>query len=536
MTDVTPPSGKAVRARNALLRFLWEIDGLGRFHVRSPEFIELMGPGIAAALGRPWSEIADRLALDPEGRVAAALATHETWTAIPVAWPVEGGRRRVAVDLSGLPVFDGSGAFCGYRGFGLCRDPPQRAPLPANEAVALTPGEQSAFQEIARALKAGIDVSDFEPREAWIEEGLASAEEPSRANASPSDVLAGLLVTPAVGEPAKADLPAPSQGVTRRLPPGTVPLAPPPPAADASPPDAPAVVAGEASLAERLAAAERARAEAEAARREVEAILEAAKRTEAELLAAKARAESASAAKSDFLAKISHEVRTVLNAVLGFAEVMMEERFGPIGNERYREYIRDIHASGLHVVSLVNDLLDLSKIEAGKANLAFAPLELNPLVKHCVGLMQPQAARSRIVIRSSLKATPPIMADERSVRQIVLNLLSNAIKFTGTGGQVIVSTACNAEGEVVLRVRDTGIGMSEQELKVALEPFGQVRLPPTTSAGTAGPAGAAASGTGLGLPLTKALAEANGARFSIRSAVDAGTMVEIAFPAHRPVA
>jgi signal transduction histidine kinase len=345
-----------------------------------------------------------------------------------------------------------------------------------------------------------------------------------------------LLVSPAVVE-ASADPPASPQGVTRRLPPGAIPLAPPQqPAAVASEPNSAAAVAGEASLTERLAAAERARAEAEAARREIEALLEAAKRTEAELVAAKARAESASAAKSDFLAKISHEVRTVLNAVLGFAEVMMEERFGPIGNERYREYIRDIHASGLHVVSLVNDLLDLSKIEAGKVNLAFAPLELNPLVKHCVGLMQPQATRSRIVIRSSLKTTPPIMADERSVRQIVLNLLSNAIKFTGTGGQVIVSTARNAEGEVVLRVRDTGIGMSEQELKVALEPFGQVRLPPAISTGSASPAGAAAPGTGLGLPLTKALAEANGARFSIKSAVDSGTMVEIAFPAHRPAA
>ena len=157
---------------------------------------------------------------------------------------------------------------------------------------------------------------------------------------------------------------------------------------------------------------------------------------------ASAQAEKASSAKSDFLAKISHEIRTPLNAIIGFSEVMMEERFGPIGNERYREYLKDIHASGGHLVSLLNDLLDLSKIEAGKLELTFASVDLNELTQQCVALMQPQANRERIIIRTSLPPTlPPVVADARSVRQIVLNLLSNSIKFTGAGGQVIVSTA-----------------------------------------------------------------------------------------------
>jgi PAS domain S-box-containing protein len=251
------------------------------------------------------------------------------------------------------------------------------------------------------------------------------------------------------------------------------------------------------------------------------------KRTEGDLINARRQAESASAAKSDFLAKISHEIRTPLNAIIGFSEVMMEERFGPIDNDRYRQYLRDIHTSGGHLISLLNELLDLSKIEAGKLDLTFTGVNLNDLTQQCVAIMQQQANRERVIIRSALVPNlPQIVADARSVRQIVLNLLSNAIKFTGTGGQVIVSTAVTEAQDVVLRVRDTGQGMSEQELKAALEPFRQLA--------TASRWGS--SGTGLGLPITKALAEANHARFRISSAVHDGTLVEISFPATRVLA
>ena len=251
------------------------------------------------------------------------------------------------------------------------------------------------------------------------------------------------------------------------------------------------------------------------------------KKAEEELIAARREAEHASAAKSDFLAKISHEIRTPLNAIIGFSEVMMQERFGPIGNDRYKQYLQDIHSSGGHLISLLNDLLDLSKIEAGKLELSFASVDLNELTQQCVSLMQPQANRERIIIRTSLSPRlPQVMADARSVRQIVLNLLSNSIKFTGAGGQVIVSTAVTDAGEVVLRVRDTGIGMSDKDIATALEPFRQVA---TATHGQAG-------GTGLGLPLTKALAEANHATFHIKSAPNEGTLVEIAFRGTRLLA
>ena len=248
------------------------------------------------------------------------------------------------------------------------------------------------------------------------------------------------------------------------------------------------------------------------------------KDVEQDLIAARQQAEKASGAKSEFLAKISHEMRTPLNAIIGFSDVMMEERFGPVGNERYREYLKDIKASGSHLVSLLNDLLDLSKIEAGKLELDFEPVKLNELTQQSVAMMQPQAARARVVVRSALaEALPDILADARSVRQIVLNLLSNSVKFTSAGGQVILSTAVTERGDVMLRVRDTGIGMSDKDIEVALQPFRQL----TTSSRSD------QTGTGLGLPLTKALVEANRARFSIKSAVNAGTLVEILFPAAR---
>jgi len=251
------------------------------------------------------------------------------------------------------------------------------------------------------------------------------------------------------------------------------------------------------------------------------------KRSEEELINAKQEAEKASTAKSEFLAKISHEIRTPLNAIIGFSEVMMDERFGPIGNDRYRQYLKDIHASGGHLISLLNDLLDLSKIEAGKLELTFVSVNINDVVQQCVAIMQQQANRERVIIRTSLSsALPQVVADARSVRQIALNLLSNSIKFTGAGGQVIVSTALTDDNEVVLRMRDTGAGMSEKELQTALEPFRQLATSPRWGD----------SGTGLALPITKALAEANHARFRITSHLQDGTLVEVAFPATRVLA
>lgn len=220
----------------------------------------------------------------------------------------------------------------------------------------------------------------------------------------------------------------------------------------------------------------------------------------------------------DLLAKVSHEIRTPLGAILGFAEVMMDERFGPLGNPRYKDYLKDIHASGTQVVALVDDLLDLSRIEAGQLDLDVAAVDVNRVVAEAVAQMQPEAHRVRVIMRTSLAGRiPAVLADERSTRQIVRNILSNAVKFNEPGGQVIVSTALGEAGAVLLRVRDTGVGMSEEEIAAALEPFGGL------------PARPRAHGNGLGLPLTRALVGANGASMTIRSRPREGTLVEVCF-------
>ena len=243
------------------------------------------------------------------------------------------------------------------------------------------------------------------------------------------------------------------------------------------------------------------------------------KKGESELQQARRLGERAANAKADMLARISHEVRTPLNAIIGFAEVMMAERFGTLGNERYVEYMKDIRASGERVIAIINDLTELSRIETGKLDLAFTNQNLNEMVESCVAVMQPHANRERIIIRTSLaQALPPVVADGRALRQITMNLIGNSIHLANPAGQVIVSTALSDFGEVVLRVRDTGPGLNDNEVAAALEPF---RTPLPSDQGS--------EASGVNLSLTKALVEANRAQFSLKSAANSGTLVEVVF-------
>ena len=224
----------------------------------------------------------------------------------------------------------------------------------------------------------------------------------------------------------------------------------------------------------------------------------------------------------DFLAKVSHEVRTPLNSIIGFAELMLQEPLGPIGNARYAGYIEDIHHSGLYALSLLNDLLDISKIEAGKFELNFTAVDVPELVEDCVNSLQPLAKRARIVLRTSFAPDlPAIVADPRRLKQILLNLLTNAIKFTKEGGQVIVSGTL-VDGELRLRVGDNGVGMTKDEIAFAMQPFHQLDTAPRKQ-----------MGTGLGLPVTKALVDANRARLVLTSEPGVGTSADVIFPAER---
>lgn len=224
---------------------------------------------------------------------------------------------------------------------------------------------------------------------------------------------------------------------------------------------------------------------------------------------------------ADVLAKISHEVRTPLNSIIGFSEIMKDERFGPVGHAKYQGYLNDIYDSAYHALSLINDLLDISKIQAGAFDIAPTAVDVNRTLEQCLRTLSPQAEQARIVIRSSLAASlPPLSADERCLKQILLNLISNGIKFTGAGGQVIARTFRNKDGGLRIRIRDTGVGMSDDEIAQALQPFLQLDTAPRRQIGS-----------GLGLPLAKALSEANGASFSISSTPGKGTQVDLDFAA-----
>jgi signal transduction histidine kinase len=222
--------------------------------------------------------------------------------------------------------------------------------------------------------------------------------------------------------------------------------------------------------------------------------------------------------KDDMLARISREVGAPLNAILAFSEAMIGERPGSFGSERYLEYARDIRASGERVMAVINDLLQLSRIETGTLDLAFADQNLNEMVENCVSVMQPQANRERIIIRTSLaQALPPVLADGGALRQITMNLIGNSIHLANPAGQVIVSTALSDVGEVVLRVRDTGHGLNDNEIAAALEPL---RHDSTDQA---------SNGSAVNLSLTKALVEANRARFHIKPGGRSGTLIEVVF-------
>ena len=688
----TVRSAEPIPSHHLPFRFVWQTDAATRFSLTGDEFSDLLGPKTAAVLDRNWSEIAQALHLDAESQIANALTARETFSGIVLFWPLDDTDARLAVEMSGLPIFGRDRQFKGFRGFGICRDGArvqeiQRGltakstptPEPKAQELKLNARERMAFQELARELsdrlrktsgkgggaptddfseepplaqgqpgpeppKVTQDAQDSRPildrlpdgilvyrlntliyaNRAFLEwtgyatldalneaGGLDSLFIESRDKSSDGSTGAKLLTIATVngtqkpvegrlfsaiwnkenalvlmidtgaGADAKSDAtPRPAEkeiielkAILDTATDGVIVLdhsgrilsanrsaqalfgyeaadfasqsfgdlfAPESRRAALDHLDRLAHSTGASVLDAGYEAIGRVRQgglvplyitmgrieDSEklcAVLRDVTAW----KRGAEELTNAKQAAEKASLAKSEFLAKISHEIRTPLNAIIGFSEVMMDERFGPIGNERYRQYLKDIHSSGGHLISLLNDLVDLSKIEAGKLELTFVSVNLNDLIQQCVAIMQQQANRDRVIIRTSLSASlPQIVADARSMRQIALNLLSNSIKFTGAGGQVIVSTALTDTQEAVLRVRDTGSGMSERDLEIALEPFRQVA--------TAVHWGS--SGTGLGLPITKALVEANHARFKIVSEIGDGTLVEIAFPASRVLA
>ena len=234
---------------------------------------------------------------------------------------------------------------------------------------------------------------------------------------------------------------------------------------------------------------------------------------------AKVRAESANRAKSEFLANMSHELRTPLNAINGFSEIMTAEMFGPLGDRRYKEYAQDILNSGQHLLALINDILDMAKIEAGKLNMSFEPIALEEVVEDAVRLVRNRAEQSGLVLGVELGALPEIEADYRALKQVLLNLLSNALKFTPRGGSVRVLGE-RAGDKVRLSVRDSGIGIAPEDIERLATPFEQIESQHSKTQ----------QGTGLGLALTKSLIEMHGGALTFESAPGQGTTVSVLLP------
>jgi two-component system cell cycle sensor histidine kinase PleC len=257
-----------------------------------------------------------------------------------------------------------------------------------------------------------------------------------------------------------------------------------------------------------------------------EAIIAKQHETNIELASQAATAQAENRDKSQFLANVSHELRTPLNAIIGFSEMIKNERMGPMGNDKYVEYIRDIHGSGTHLLSLINDILDYSKAEADKLELDVSEVDITKAVKNSMRLVSPRAEQANVTLIEEIPKEHYILkTDQKKFKQVMLNLLSNAVKFTPAGGSVTVAAWQNVVDEsVTIEVKDTGIGIAPKDISRAMAPFGQVDSALSRKY----------EGTGLGLPLTKKFVELMGGTFNITSEVNVGTTITFTLPKEAP--
>ena len=244
------------------------------------------------------------------------------------------------------------------------------------------------------------------------------------------------------------------------------------------------------------------------------------------LTQAKEQADFANRSKSEFLANMSHELRTPLNAIIGFSEIIKEQMFGPVGPAQYVEYAKDIYDSGGLLLSLINDILDMSKIEAGKRALAETVIDLESVVQSVVRLVASRAKLGKLKLNIRVpKDLPAMRGEEKALKQIFTNLLTNAIKFTPEGGSVDLTASIDGFGRMCITIKDSGIGMAPEDIPVALAPFGQIESALSRKN----------QGTGLGLPLTKALVELHGGVLDLQSKIGSGTTVTVVLPADRVI-
>ena len=499
--------------------WFWESDAAHRFTFMSEGIEKATGLNPAKLLGRRHDSARMGIAMDARGpEYLATLAARLPFRDVVVAGAQPDGRPYF-VSVSGKPITDEDGGFAGYRGTGrdvtveiqadreLARQADIFATLIENLPVGVTLVDHDLrFVAFNRPF---LDIYDFEPNMLQVGD---SFEKFIRYHAQRGEYGPGDIDELARPRLERALDPQPHQ-FERRRPNGQVvevrrvPL--PGGGFVTTYIDVSVARQRELDLEDTRARLERQAHELTEARIESEA--------------ARAAADAANRAKSLFLANMSHELRTPLNAILGFSEITREAMMGPL-DARYRDYAREIHASGQYLLRLINDVLDTSKIEVDRMALHEETVDIADVVAECQRLLRDRAEERNLGFDVALPSElPALRADRLRIKQIVLNLLSNALKFTPEGGRVSVSAVVPADGGLALVIADTGIGMREEDIPVALEPFRQIENPLTRHY----------EGTGLGLPLAKALAELHGGRLTIASALGKGTTVTVWLPPRR---
>jgi len=477
--------------------WFWEMDGDFNFTFVSGRVRQVLGVGPAFFFGRPFADLNEAGENSAEwDRQMALMRAHRPFRGFVFSHRQPSGTVKF-VEMAGRPAFDAKGIFCGYRGTAA-----DITPLKKHEYELAT--QAAERQAIIDNMGQGVVVVDGSERLIAMNNPASQLLDLPAEAKRPETLEALLLHLAAQGEFGRGN---PATKAARRLArlrrnptlvfeharPSTVVLEVRTTAMPGG-----GLILTFADITDR-------------------------KKVEDTLREAKEAAERGNRAKATFLANISHELRTPLNAIIGFSELMKHEIFGPLEPVSYRTYVDDIHESGMHLLELINDILDMSKAEAGMTDLVETQVDVGAVIRSSVRMMARRANATGIdLVQNVPEQLPFLLADERRVRQIVLNLLSNAVKFTDEGGAVTVTAFCGPQG-LVLVVADTGIGMSPDEMVRVMEPFVQADTRLSRKY----------EGTGLGLPLTKALVQAHGGTIVLSSEPEKGTVVEVAFPPSR---
>lgn len=469
--------------------WLWETGADMRFRYVSKRFSELSGLPIDLLLGRSPAEVFSPTNPSQPEPITGPMAARRAFHDLELLLDWRGERRWMR--LSGKPVIDAAGQFAGYRGTGADITE-RRGEEQASAAFRLR------HDLILNSLGEGVFGLDSEGRFTFV--NPAAQDLLGWRNEEVQEKRAQAMLAPepdgALALESGGDFPRRFRAGVFRRKDGT-----------ALPVEfvvTPIIEAGETTG-------------AVIAFRDVTEQ----KRAAAELIAAKERAEASTRAKSSFLAHISHELRTPLNSIVGFADVMRQEFFGPIGNDRYRDYIQDIGHSAAHLGELIEDLVDLARIEAGRLELEEKSSDISQLTEEVLAMVRAQAQKTGCSLQNNVPGNlPPVSLDPTRFKQVLLNLLTNAIKFTPAAGRVAVMAEMEPDGGLLVRVSDTGCGMTDEQIETATRPFGQ------DASGTR----SELTGAGLGLPLAKQLMELHGGGLSIASQPNRGTVVNLRLP------